>query len=130
MSNTISGILCRALRLIRYEQPQAYQAIAARLEGMTVRFDFDDTLYLRVEDDEILQSGDAVSSDVLVRGERPIVRRLVTGKITLTQAVYAGELEIAGAIGPLSCALSAADFFIASLLRIEDTQELLTALEA
>ena len=130
MSSSVSSILCRALHLIRYEQPHAYQAIADRLDGMTVRFDFDDTLFLTGEDDEILQSVDANGSDVAVSGDRAIVRCLVNGKITLTQAVYTGELEIAGAIGPLSCALSAADFFIASLLRIDHTQELLTALEA
>ena len=130
MSNSVSAILCRALRLIRVQQPQAYNAIARRLEGMTIRFDFDDRLYLQVKDDEIIQSAAPRSSEISVRGDRSIVLALVQGNITLTRAVYAGKLEIAGAIGPLTCALSAVDYFVASLLRIDDAQDLLLALEA
>lgn len=130
MANSVTAILCRALRLIRSNEVEAYAAIVDRLKGMTVRFDFEDTLYLSVNDDEIVQSSGSRLSEISVRGERHVVRDIVYGKITFTQAVYSGKLEIAGAIGPLTCALSAMDYFIASLLRISDAKELLRALEA
>ena len=130
MSNTVTAILCRALRMIRSSELEAYAAIRDRLKGMTIRFDFDDTLYLSVSGDEIVQSSGSQPSDVFVRGSSRIVRDIVHGKITLTQAVCTGKLDIAGAIGPLTCALSAMDYFVASLLRIKEARELLRALEA
>ena len=130
MSNSVTATLCQALRLIRLREPDAYIAMTKRLEGMTVRLDFDDTLYLHVTGDEIVQSFAPGSSEISVIGDRHIVLDLVYGKITFTQAVYSGKLEIAGAIGPLTCALSALEYFVASLLRIEDAEELLIALEA
>lgn len=130
MSNSVTATLCQALRLIRLREPDAYIAMTKRLDGMTIRLDFDDSLYLHVNGDEIVQSIAPGSSEISVTGDRHIVLDLVYGKITFTQAVYSGRLEIAGAIGPLTCALSALEYFVASLLRIEDAEELLIALEA
>ena len=41
MRNSVEAILCRALRLIQSKEPVAYAAIANRLEGLTIYFDFE-----------------------------------------------------------------------------------------
>ena len=128
MSSSVSGVLWRALRLIKLEQPPAYTAIANRPEGMRIHLDFGGILSLEVNNGEIIQAPVSRNSQISVVGNRDIVLDLVYGKISFTKAVYSGKLEIAGAIGPLTCALSAVDYFVAALLRIDCAEELLTAL--
>ena len=130
MSNSVSAILWRALRLIKLDEPHAYTAIANRLEGMTLNLDFDSSLSLQVRHGEIVQSPFSQDSQISVVGDRSVVLDLAYGRISFTKAVYSGKLEIAGAIGPLTCALSAVDYFVAALLRIDSAHELLIALEA
>ncbi len=116
--------------MIRAKEPTAYAAIANRLEGLTIRFDFDNPIFLETLDGKIMQSYSGLGSDITVSGERNFVLDVVYGRLTLTKAVHSGNIEVAGGIGKLTCALSAVEYFVAALLRIEDAHELVKALEA
>ena len=128
--NSVEAILCRALRLIQSKEPVAYAAIANRLEGLTIYFDFETPIFLETLDGKIVQSYSGAGSDIAVSGRRNFVLDVVYGKMTLTKAVRNGNIEVAGAIGKLTCALSAVEYFTAALLRIEDAHDLVKALEA
>ncbi|MEM7468271.1 MAG: hypothetical protein AAF387_15480 [Pseudomonadota bacterium] len=130
MSESVEGIFCRSLRLIQLSEPIAYAAIAERLDGMTLRLNFDSFLILAARDGEIFQTSEREKNDIVVAGDRSIVIDLVHGRISLTKAVYLGKVEVTGAIGKLTCALSASEYFIAALLRIDEAEELVKALEA
>ena len=130
MRNSVEAVLCRALQLIQSKEPKAYAAIVNRLEGLTIHFEFENPIFLETCDGKIVQSHSGVGSDITVSGRRSIVLDVVYGRITLTKAVHNGNIEVAGAIGKLTCALSAVEYFVAALLRIEDAHELVKALEA
>lgn len=112
------------------EEPQAYKELAFRLEGMFVSFHFEDAICLEARNGEVYLSGEPGCSDIQVSGNRNAVIDLIDGRTTLSQAVISGRLDIVGAIGELSRALSAVDYFIAALLRIDAASELVRALEA
>ena len=78
----------------------------------------------------LYQSSGSRVSDVQVLGNRMTVIDLIRGRITFAQAVCSGRLEITGAIGQLTCALSAVEYFVSALLRIDASEELVKALEA
>ena len=130
MHNSVEAVLCRSLQLIQHEEPQAYAAIVSRLEGLTIHFEFENPIFLETYDGKIVQSHSRAGSDITVSGRRNIVLDVVYGKMTLTKAVHSGSIEVVGAIGKLTCALSAVEYFVAALLRIEDAHELVKALEA
>lgn len=112
------------------EEPQAYKELAFRLEGMFVSFYFEDAICLEARNGEMYLSGEPEHSDIQVSGNRNAVIDLIDGRTTLSQAVISGRLDIVGSIGELSRALSAVDYFIAALLRIDAASELVRALEA
>lgn len=130
MSESITTILSRAIRLIALEEPRAYKELAYRLEGMFVSFEFEDAICLEAREGELYWSSNPRHSDIQVRGNRHAVLELIDGKATLSQTVISGRLDIMGSIGELCRALSAVDYFIAALLRIDAAAELVRALEA
>ena len=130
MSESVTSILSRAIRMIAIEQPNAYEQMVYRLEGLFVSFHFENALYMEAKQGELYLSAEPASSDIQIHGDRSAVLDLISGRSTLSQTVYSGRLDIKGRIGELGRALSAVDYFIAALLRIETASELVEALEA
>lgn len=129
MFEPVTKILQRALTLIEVEQPAAYREIALRLDGLIVNLRFEDGLSIEGRDGALYQTSLRQKFDVNVIGDRATIVEMIHGQTTFSRAVRSGKIEVIGAIGKLTCALSASEYFISALLRVDSARSLLDTLE-
>ncbi|MEZ4310527.1 MAG: hypothetical protein R3F14_20990 [Polyangiaceae bacterium] len=137
----MTDLLRRALRLIAAAQPTASAELAASLEGIslaiTISGEPDLTLSPRggalLETPPPLPSATPESGGRLtrigVRTDRAMVRKLVSGHTTLTQAIRSGAVDLRGTTAALTTALGAFEIFVGALLRTDDADQLREELE-
>lgn len=127
MADPVPQLLRRALELIELRQPEAYAGMIACLDGLTVSVAIEGALVLRSEQGRLreLDAEEVPARDTLkLAGDRRAVQELAGGRTTLVRAIREGVVEVAGTIEVLGRGLSALEYFVGALLRIEEAEGL------
>ena len=99
------------------------------LDGLRLSADFDSRLTLVARDGALQCCANDAIADIRLSGARGTLLDLIAGRVTLTETLRSGTLELAGPQAALARALLAAEYFVGALLRIRAATQLLADLE-
>jgi len=124
VAEPVTRLLLRALHLVETRAPEAHAAMAASLDGLDVSVSVEDSLRLSCNEGAFREEPLNQRAAIRLRTDRATVRALLAGTSTLNAAIRSGAIELAGATGALGRGLSAFEFFVCALLKIDEAEEL------